>query len=104
MLNPCDALVIECNHDPELLAASRYPPMLKRRISGNYGHLDNGQAASLLARIERRRLQHVLAAHLSEENNRPELAVNALAAVLGCNSQWIGVASQEAGFAWRQLS
>lgn len=104
VLRSCDALVIECNHDPEMLAASRYPPILRRRISGNYGHLDNGQAASLLARIECHALQHVLAAHLSEENNRPELAINALAAVLGCNPEWIGVASQEEGFGWRQLS
>ena len=103
MLDACDALVLECNHDPRLLAASSYPAMLKRRISGNFGHLGNGQAAELLTRIETSRLQHIVAAHLSEQNNRPELAVTALATALGCDAEWIGVASQASGFDWRQL-
>lgn len=103
VLGQCDALVLECNHDPDLLRASSYPPMLKRRIAGNFGHLDNAQAAGLLAQVDRRRLQHVVAAHLSEENNRPELASQALAQVLGCAPDWVAVASQEDGFDWRQL-
>ena len=103
MLDACDALVLECNHDPRLLAASSYPAMLKRRISGNFGHLGNGQAAELLTRIETSRLQHIVAAHLSEQNNRPELAVTALATALDCDAEWIGVASQASGFDWRQL-
>jgi phosphoribosyl 1,2-cyclic phosphodiesterase len=104
VLRACDALVLECNHDHALLAASRYPALLKRRIGGRFGHLENAQAASLVRRIDCSRLQHVVAAHLSEENNRPQLAVRALAAVLGCSDDWIGVAGQEGGFAWRQLS
>lgn len=103
-LRVCDALVVECNHDHDLLAASDYPMMLKRRIAGNFGHLDNAQAASLLGQIETRQLQHIVAAHLSEHNNRPELAVSALAAALNCGEDWIGVASQQRGFAWRQLA
>lgn len=103
MLDACDALVLECNHDTRLLAESSYPAMLKRRISGNFGHLGNGQAAELLTRIETSRLQHIVAAHLSEQNNRPELAVTALATALGCDAEWIGVASQASGFDWRQL-
>ena len=104
VLRACDALVLECNHDQALLAASRYPAALKQRIGGRFGHLENGQAASLLRQIDSGRLQHLVAAHLSEENNRPQLAVSALAAVLGCSEDWIGVADQEGGFAWRQLS
>ncbi|EXI77622.1 MAG: putative metallo-hydrolase YycJ [Candidatus Accumulibacter appositus] len=104
VLRACDALVLECNHDHALLAASRYPALLKRRIGGRFGHLENAQAASLVRQIDSRRLQHVVAAHLSQENNRPQLAVRALAAVLGCSDDWIGVAGQEGGFAWRQLS
>jgi phosphoribosyl 1,2-cyclic phosphodiesterase len=100
----CDGLVLECNHDPGLLAASSYPMPLKHRISGNFGHLDNAQAACLLRQIETRQLQHVVAAHLSEQNNRPQLAVSALASVLNCSEEWIGVAGQEVGFGWRQLS
>ena len=103
VLRVCDALVVECNHDQQLLSTSAYPPMLKRRIAGNFGHLDNEQAASLLRQIETRQLQHVVAAHLSEHNNRPELAAAALAVVLGCSADWIGVAGQQRGFGWREL-
>ena len=103
MLHACDALVLECNHDRQLLASSAYPAMLKRRIAGNFGHLENAQAASLLAQIETHRLQHVVAAHLSEQNNRPDLAAAALAAALDCSMEWIGVADQQQGFGWREL-
>lgn len=103
MLHRCEALVVECNHDPAMLASSAYPASLKRRIAGNFGHLANAQAASLLAQIECSRLQHVIAAHLSEENNSVELAREALAGVLGCADDWIGIASQDEGFGWRQL-
>ena len=99
----CDALVLECNHDLDLLAASDYPTTLRRRIAGNFGHLDNGQAASLLNRIETKQLQHVVAAHLSQQTNRPELAAEALALALNCSADWIGVADQSKGFDWRQL-
>jgi len=103
MLAACDALVLECNHDPDLLAASAYPAMLKRRIAGNFGHLANDQAALLLRQIRTPGLQHIVAAHLSEHNNRPQLATRALAAALNCAETWIGVATQQSGFAWREL-
>lgn len=103
VLCACDALVLECNHDPELLASSSYPVRLKQRIAGDFGHLDNAQAASLLRRIDTRKLQHVVAAHLSEKNNRPGLAAAALASALSCSEDWIAVASQEYGIGWRQL-
>ena len=104
VLQRCDALVIECNHDQNLLASSSYPPALKQRIRSDYGHLSNAQAASLLSQVERSRLQHVVAAHLSEENNRPELAASALAEALNCTADWIGVADQVGGFDWRQVT
>ena len=103
VLSGCDGLVLECNHDAEMLARSNYPPSLKRRIAGRYGHLENKVAAGLLADLETSRLQHVVAAHLSERNNLPALAVRALAAVLGCAEEWVAVADQENGFGWRQL-
>ena len=103
VLGLCDALVLECNHDQGLLAASRYPTHLKRRIAGRFGHLENGQAAALLQQVDTRRLQHLVAAHLSQENNRPRLAAAALATALGCDEDWIGVADQDGGFDWRQL-
>lgn len=103
MLDGCEALVLECNHDLGMLAMGRYPPHLKRRISGPWGHLDNDAAASLLARADGTRLRHVVAAHLSEENNRPALARQALSAALGCAPEWIGVAAQADGFGWREI-
>jgi len=102
-LSACDAVVLECNHDAELLLAGTYPEALKSRISGRLGHLDNAAAGALLARLDARRLQHVVAAHLSEDNNRPDLARGALADALGCAPHWIEVADQQAGLGWRQL-
>ena len=102
-LNGCSALVLECNYDPELLRTGDYPEPLKDRISSRLGHLDNASAAALLAALELNRLQHVVAAHLSQTNNRPELARGALAAVLGCAAHWVAIAEQQAGLSWRQL-
>jgi len=103
MLDACDALVLECNHDLAMLAQGSYPMALKQRIGSRWGHLDNAAAASLLSRLEHARLRHVVAAHLSEENNRPELVRAKLSAVLGCEPGWIAVATQDEGFAWRSL-
>ncbi len=103
MLDGCDALVLECNHDFDMLARGNYPQALKRRIAGAQGHMDNEAAGSLLDRIDRNKLRHVIAAHLSEQNNTPELARNALCRPLNCAPDWIGVASQDLGFDWRGL-
>jgi phosphoribosyl 1,2-cyclic phosphodiesterase len=102
-LSGCDALVLECNHDLDMLANGDYPYPLKQRIGGKFGHLDNGAAAGLLARIDTSRLKHLIAAHLSLHNNRPELARAALAASLGCAADWIGIADQRLGFGWREF-
>lgn len=103
-LADCDALVLECNHDPEMLAAGRYPASLKRRVSGHMGHLSNNQAAALLADLDTSALQHIVAAHLSDNNNTPDLARAALAEALGCREDWIGVADQEQGLSWRAIT
>ncbi len=103
MLSNCDALVLECNHDEEMLARGSYPPMLKRRIAGREGHLSNATAAGLVRHLDTRRLHHLVAAHLSEQNNRPALARAALAGALDCDPEWIGLADQDNGFDWRSL-
>lgn len=103
MLSGCDALVLECNHDSTLLANSDYPYSLKQRISGRLGHLNNQQAAEILANLNASRLQHLVAAHLSHKNNTPDLAIAALMAVLNCTADWIGVADQQLGFDWREI-
>ncbi len=99
----CDAIVLECNHDAAMLAGSRYPPSLKARIGGRFGHLSNATAAEILARCASDRLQHVVAAHLSRENNRPDLARAALAACFGGAGEAIVIADPVAGFDWLQL-
>jgi len=103
MLSGSDALVLECNHALDLLWSGGYPRWLKARIAGPLGHLDNDSAAKLLAALDRSRLQHVVAAHLSEQNNRPELARAALAGALGCAADEVGLATQADGFDWRSL-
>ncbi len=101
ILSGVDALILECNHDLGLLAASSYPASLQRRIGGRLGHLDNQAAAELVRQIDSDRLQHLVAAHLSESNNSPELAYQAIAAALGAAEERIGLACQEMGFSWR---
>jgi phosphoribosyl 1,2-cyclic phosphodiesterase len=103
-LNGCDALMLECNHDEGMLSAGPYSASLKARVGGPLGHLSNTQAAGLLERIDTSRLQHVVAAHLSDKNNHPELARAALAAALSCAPDWISVAGQETGLAWCALA
>jgi len=103
-LSGCDALVLECNHDLGMLEGGDYPYPLKQRIAGRLGHLHNEAAADILARIDTSRLTHIIAAHLSQQNNTPELARAALAAALDCTPDWIGIAGQEAGFDWRELA
>jgi hypothetical protein len=71
---------------------------LKQRIASRFGHLDNEGAAELLARIDTSRLVHIIAAHLSRENNTPALASVALATALNCATAWIGIANQFTGF------
>lgn len=103
VLSGCDALVLECNHDARMLAASRYPQSLKARIGGNHGHLNNDAAAEILASLDRTKLRHLVAAHLSQQNNSPELAQAAMAAVLGAATTDVIVASQDDGFDWLGL-
>jgi phosphoribosyl 1,2-cyclic phosphodiesterase len=100
MLSGCDALVLEANHDVEMLATSRYPASLKARIGGPLGHLSNAAAAEILAGLDHSRLCHLVAAHLSQQNNRPELAQQALGAALGAHALDVQVATQEHGFDW----
>lgn len=103
MLGGVDALILECNHDLRMLESGRYPIWLRRRIASPYGHLDNEAAARLLAALDRSKLQHLVAAHLSHQNNTAELARSALAGAAGCEAEWIGIADQDAGFAWREI-
>lgn len=103
VLSGCHALVLECNHDEEMLRNGRYPASLKQRVGGRFGHLNNEQAAKLLAHLDNSRLRHIVAAHLSQQNNLPALAVNALCGALGCAEDWVSVADQHNGLDWREI-
>jgi phosphoribosyl 1,2-cyclic phosphodiesterase len=93
---------LECNHDAGLLAQSTYPAFLKNRIAGPYGHLSNEAAAQIAHALAHPGLVQVVAAHLSVQNNRPELALSALAGV-GAHVQaspQLSVASPQSGTGW----
>jgi phosphoribosyl 1,2-cyclic phosphodiesterase len=99
----CDALVLECNHEPALLAAGPYPMSLKRRVGGHLGHLSNQQAATLLSHCNVDRLQHLVLSHLSEQNNTPEHALAQIHLAVACGRERIRVASQQQGFDWLEI-
>lgn len=99
-LQGCHALLLECNHDPDLVAQSGYPAFLKQRITGRLGHLANQAAADLLRALGHGPLRHVVAAHLSLQNNAPALARQALAEALGSPACRITLADAESGTEW----
>ncbi|RDI24984.1 phosphoribosyl 1,2-cyclic phosphodiesterase [Pseudacidovorax intermedius] len=95
-----DALLLEFNHDVALLSQSRYPPFLKRRVGGNYGHLSNTAASEIARTVNHGGLRHVVAAHLSEQNNRPDLVRQAMAEALGAAAHEMLAADAAEGSPW----
>lgn len=95
---PLDGLVLEANHDRQMLARGPYPYVLKQRVGGEHGHMSNDQTAQLLNWYVRRNgLCRIMLAHLSETNNTPERAYLAAAQVLqsyadDAPAQWLSVA------------
>ncbi len=103
VLSGCDALMLECNHDRQMLADSSYPPSLKQRIGGAYGHLSNQTAAEILGALDQSRLRKIVGAHLSQTNNTPALARMALCDAIKSTEADIMIACQEDGFDWIEL-
>lgn len=103
-LSGCDALLLECNHDTDMLMQGTYPEYLKQRVAGTQGHLSNHQASALLKAIDTSRLKHVVAMHLSEKNNTTDLVQQALSAALDCEQEWVAIAEQQHGLDWRTAS
>lgn len=99
----CHALLLEANHDADLLARSSYPAFLKRRIGGDWGHLENRASAEALRRLRHPGLHCVVAAHLSEQNNRPELVQALLAEALDWPAEAIQVAGAQTGTDWFEV-
>jgi len=102
-LSRCDALMLECNHDIDMLANSSYPFSLKQRIGGPYGHLSNKTSGEILAALDRSRLRTVVGAHLSLQNNLPNLAREALCSALQGTEVEVAIACQEEGFPWIEV-
>ncbi|MDB4299573.1 MBL fold metallo-hydrolase [bacterium] len=100
----CTGLLLEFNHDTDLLHAGPYPAMLKRRVGGDYGHLNNRQAIEFLMATDTSRLRALVAGHISEQNNSVEsarAAVTSVAKGLPCE---VVYACQGEGFSWLDLS
>ena len=102
-LKNCDALMLECNHDTDMLTQSAYPAFLKQRIGGHYGHLSNTAAADIASALNHRRLNHLVAAHLSAQNNQPAKVRDVLASAAARDSADVIVATQETGTCWLQM-
>lgn len=98
-----DAISVEFNHDKEMLNTGPYPNSLKSRVGGDFGHLNNGQAAEFLRRILSDRLKTVVACHISEINNDLSRVRHALDSVLERQKVHRLIASQADGFDWIQI-
>jgi len=94
-LKACTLLVLEANHDPDMLMGGPYPWPLKQRIKSRSGHLSNGESRELLCEIQHEALRHVVLAHLSETNNTPDAAYQTVAPALTCCKATVSVALQE---------
>lgn len=99
----CQALVLEFNHDFNMLMQGDYPFPLKRRVGGDWGHLNNEQAASFLAQADPAGLQHLVVAHVSENNNCRQQAERALLSVLDSLDRVVW-ACQSEGFGWLEVA
>ena len=97
----CDALMLECNHDPRMLSMGPYPPTLKLRVGGHWGHLSNQQAANFLQQLDTTRLQHLVISHISEKNNTEQLARDAIQEVFGEGP--LHLATQQEGLDWLEV-
>jgi phosphoribosyl 1,2-cyclic phosphodiesterase len=100
LLHDCDALVLEANHDTEMLANGDYHPQLKRRVGSRYGHLSNRQAAEFLATLAPGRLRHLWLAHVSENNNSAELAQASVRAAVPAGLDCLQLLEQDQASPW----
>lgn len=85
-----DTVILEANHDPEMLRNGPYPHYLKKRISGSQGHLSNQEAGQVLARSSHSGIRRVFLAHMSQQNNHPTLAMQTVTDILKQNGCQVG--------------
>ena len=98
----CNALLLECNHDAHLLSAGPYPPSLKVRVGGDYGHLNNHQSIQFLQAVDTAQLQQVCITHISENNNDPLLVREAVVQELAPGIR-LELADQSDGLPWHTI-
>jgi len=98
----CDALVLEANYDPDLLSIGPYPPSVKKRVGSDWGHLSNQQAAAFVKIVDQQKLQWLVAAHVSENNNCVKKVAHEFEQYLQ-DQQKLTIATQEQGFDWKEV-
>ena len=103
LLAGCSGIMIETNHDEEMLQNGAYPQALKRRVAGKFGHLSNRQTANILAKLDFSKVRSLAIGHISEKNNLTHLALAALVDTLDCPADWVGVATQDQGLDWQSV-
>ncbi len=103
VLADCDALMLEFNHDVEMLANGPYPLSLQRRVGGRLGHLNNQQATDLLARLQHGRLKHLVAAHLSEKNNAPSRVRETILSIIPEMEERLTITQQDSSCGWFEI-
>ena len=99
----CDGLIVEANHDINMLEEGSYPRFLKDRVASAWGHLNNDQTASLVADLDQERVQHIVIAHISQANNDLDRVKNSIQSVYGGTGN-IYYATQDEGFDWLEIS
>ncbi len=103
-LTDCDALLLECNYDRDMLLNGPYHESLKRRVLSDWGHLDNQQAIELLKQLDTDKLQHLVLAHVSEKNNSRDLVLDSISMAIQRDRAWLQVIDQDDGLAWCELN
>ncbi|RMA79236.1 MBL fold metallo-hydrolase [Umboniibacter marinipuniceus] len=103
VVSDLDGLLIEFNHCVERLRTGSYPASLKRRVGGEFGHLNNAQALDFVQQLDHQRLQLLVAGHISEQNNCSEVVAEMLAP-LSSTIDRIQIASQRQGFDWLEIA
>lgn len=99
-VNACHAMVLECNHDLEMLMNGPYPYSLKQRVASDLGHLNNQQSAQLLANMDQRNLRQLVLAHVSEKNNHQDKVLAAVTPHVDASRCQFQMACQKQGFDW----
>jgi len=99
-----DLLLLECNHDSQMLADGPYPRKLQQRVGGNHGHLNNLQAMSLLESIDTAQLQHLVLGHLSEKNNHPDRVRQIVHECCGQIADRFSILEQDAVSDWFEVA